>query len=141
MLLKGLWTTPRTLIWSEEALAFLGPHEHSPVAAGVEMSTPLGQEASEKETQLISPPLLSSLPGFSESVFSSVEMRWILASLQGMLGASWSLFPWTGLVTWKSHTNPWHYPGVLSTCLGGELSKAAWKKRCWILDLKKGSVR
>lgn len=39
------------MIWSEEALAFLGPHEHLPVADGVEMSTPLGQETSEKETQ------------------------------------------------------------------------------------------
>lgn len=97
------------LVWSEEARAFLGPHEHRPVATEVEMSTSLRQEAfvaSKKETQTqISPPLFSRSPGFSEPQFlSSVKMSWAQANLQGMLGSSWEPIPIDGLCNLKDAT-------------------------------------
>lgn len=107
MLLKGLWTRPRTLIWSEEALAFLGPHEHSPMAAGVEMSTPLGQEASEKETQLKSH--LHSLAVY----LASLSLSFLICGNEmdpsqppEDAGSIMGLFAWTSLVTWKMPHQP-----------------------------------
>lgn len=58
-----------------------------------------------------------------------------------MLGASWEPVPVDGFCNLEgARPTSGIIQVFLVPALGGELAKATWKNRCWILDLKKEEV-